>query len=693
MVDVLLDGVSQAHATLATPGAGRLLADAGPALFVLLALAGHLIATAALAPFEGAAWLARFALRTRANAQSREEAAMLRGRSGPGFAVLVAPLRHDRDQLLGAVLERALDIHAKRFLFDRAVVRGRLAAPLDGPEAADAARRWLALSDADVVVWGAGSDGRRLMRLFCATARGEEDGAPVQELRIAPPATAADADRVAQAVAYVMARAAAPCADEPDRYRVDKLAGVLEAMGDLAERPPAELGPRLGEALREDAARLALSIGERAGDADVLRQALELRTAQLNVIDPVAAPADWARARASAGRAMAALGHAAGELSKVAAGARALAEAAERLGEAGEIEECAEVLARRAGVLTLGADLDPSRRAYTEAGEAIAAALEERDSLRAASVHALRRDAAHCAVRIADLEDQPATRERAATALKRAVCDPARRLDANGWSEDQDQLGRLLCRMAEAAEEDDAPALWREAVVAFTAALEERPQSGDVGVWGDTTAGLAAAYYGVGKSSADARAFASAADAYSDALAVADATTDPLLIAQLNNNMGNALQALGEATGSGPAFEGAVKAYDAAAAVLSVDDQPAEWAGTLNNLGNTLLELGERTGMRRHLEDALAAHQAALSVRSRETDGLDWAASQNNIGLVHAAIGGGARDPEHIHAAIDAYRAALDVFRMNGATRWAVTTERNLERAQGMLSDWRSAAH
>jgi tetratricopeptide (TPR) repeat protein len=141
----------------------------------------------------------------------------------------------------------------------------------------------------------------------------------------------------------------------------------------------------------------------------------------------------------------------------------------------------------------------------------------------------------------------------------------------------------------------------------------------------------------------------------------------------------------------GDRLEQAVAAYRAALEVYTRESLPLDWATTQNNLGNALWTLGEREDGTENLEKAVAAYRAALEVRTRERVPLDWAMTQNNLGTALRALGerqDGASDAgsRRLQEAVAAYRAALEVFRPAGASFYVAGTERNLARAEALLT-------
>ena len=71
---------------------------------------------------------------------------------------------------------------------------------------------------------------------------------------------------------------------------------------------------------------------------------------------------------------------------------------------------------------------------------------------------------------------------------------------------------------------------------------------------------------------------------------------------------------------------------------------------------------------------------------------LLWDIEEAILARCRDTLGARLRDPHHLESAVAAYRDALGVFRLAGEVRYAVLAERNLERAQGLLGESRSAA-
>ena len=199
------------------------------------------------------------------------------------FSVLVAPFEEDSGGALAAVVDHALSEHLSAFLFDREVGVARPPVIMSGVDGEEVARQWSERSDADLVLWGNGAR-RGLMRLYFLTADARDAATPIQEIRLVPPDLPAERDRLAAGVAYVLARSCLPTADNADAYRTEKLEPVLQALDKLSSEPPHGLGSKFERLLREDAAKIAFSVGRRDQDGSALRRASRLRVRLLSEI-------------------------------------------------------------------------------------------------------------------------------------------------------------------------------------------------------------------------------------------------------------------------------------------------------------------------------------------------------------------------------------------------------------------------
>ncbi len=622
-------------------------------------------------------WRSGSRVLAQANAVARE----LRVVSGARFAVLTGPFTHDDAGMLDRLVERALDNHAAGFLFDRQARRARLPLPLDGPNAAEAAREWSRQADADLIVWGQGGRASTLWRIYFLTARARAQNGPVQEIRLIPPQDAAEADRLARGVAYIFARLALPSAEEADRYRPEKLRSVLAALDQVISDPPKGLGEEFERLLRVDAARIALSIGERTNDLGALRRASRLRVRILAEIDRVTKPRDWAEARADLGRVHLAIGQRERD-------ARRLSAAIEAFADAGELYQGMEMRAEYArNILNIARSHHARAEIVGDAGDikaAIAAyrrALEFADDDGSRFADEARRGLAAALHVLGDAGGELDAFDEAVSLYHLVANDRVKAVEPTVWAQSKHDLGMAL--MALSAQRRD-PQAGYEAVAAFREALRERTRDVDPQGWSQTMCQLGLALFAAGKREPAAGALEAAVRAFREILDAIAPEADPVFWARMQHNLGAALQAIGERDRDRVAYRNAVEAFNQALTVLTAIAQPHEWAAVQNNLGNALHALGHEARDPETLETALKAHRDALSVRTRDRAREDWAATRNNMGLVLMTLAETTGDRRRLQEAMESYRDALGVFRLAGLADYAAMAERNLEHAKDL---------
>lgn len=658
------------------------------AVAVALSFAWQAILSIPLGAVFGVKWARQQLLAARA----RREAVELRVADGARFTVHIAPLEQD-DGVLSEIIGKGLERRLGEFLMGREVAWAPIPLNLHGPGSQKAATIWAERSDADLVVWGRGSRAKRggLLQVWYVTKRGRLAGQPAQEIRILPPSSAGEADKLAAGAAYLFARAALPAAEEAGKYRPEKLNPVLAALDQLIAAPPKGLGPDFERLLREDASRIALSCGERSGDVNVLRRASRLRARILAEIDQSKAPREWAAARAGLGQVLAALGAAEGEPRRLDSAVEAFAEVAELERASPGGEGRARALLNLARAHHERAKLGDEAKHLDEAARAYRTALKVAPDLDARFEIEAKRGLAGVLHGLAEISGDQSALEQAIDVYKGALDDRARGLDPMGWAAAQHDLGLALAALAARFGE---PRRMDEALGAFRCALEVRTKNDAPEAWAETMTQLGHAFYAIGKSEAKTDALEAASWAYDEALTVRTKQNARFEWAQIQNNLGNVHHAVGERASDTKRLKKAVYAYRMALEATDKAEHPFEWAGTQNNLGNALHVLGELDGGPHGveaLEAALAAHRGALSVRTKERARVDWAATRNNMGLVLTTLGERTRSRERFAEAVEAYRDALGVFRIAGAVRYAVLAERNLERAQTLMEETASA--
>ncbi|MDJ1177538.1 tetratricopeptide repeat protein [Roseofilum sp. BLCC_M91] len=156
---------------------------------------------------------------------------------------------------------------------------------------------------------------------------------------------------------------------------------------------------------------------------------------------------------------------------------------------------------------------------------------------------------------------------------------------------------------------------------------------------------------------------------YNIGLTVIDQGTDPMLWANLQNNLGTAYseRLRGERAEN---LEQAIACYEAALEVYTREAFPQDWATTQNNLGAAYSDRirGERA---ENLERAIACYEAALQVYPRSAFAENWASVQNNLGSAYSNRIRGER-AENLERAIACYENALQVYtRSTFPQNWA----------------------
>ncbi|WP_138466794.1 tetratricopeptide repeat protein [Poseidonocella sp. HB161398] len=176
---------------------------------------------------------------------------------------------------------------------------------------------------------------------------------------------------------------------------------------------------------------------------------------------------------------------------------------------------------------------------------------------------------------------------------------------------------------------------------------------------------------------------AESVSAFRDALAVFTADTQPLNWAMAQNNLGIALAQQGRRTAGDPGtilFSDSANACREALTVYTRDAHPQDWAMTLNTLGLALQELGRRTAGGAGIDflaESVAAFQEALAIYTEDALPLEWAMTQNNLGVTLAQQGrrtAGMRGVGLLAESTDAYQKALAIHTPDAHPfDWAMT--------------------
>ena len=187
----------------------------------------------------------------------------------------------------------------------------------------------------------------------------------------------------------------------------------------------------------------------------------------------------------------------------------------------------------------------------------------------------------------------------------------------------------------------------------------------------------------LGSRQSDSGTLQQAAAAYEDALRVRTRDTAPLDWAGTEGNLGVVLMSLGKREQGTDTLAASAEAFQAALEEMTREAAPLDWAKMQSNLGNVLQMLGDRTGDVSLYGDAAEAHRAALEELTRDRVPLDWAMAENNLGIALARIGEQDGDTDSLTAAIEAFRLALkERTRVKVPLDWAAT-QGNLAGALG----------
>ena len=229
-----------------------------------------------------------------------------------------------------------------------------------------------------------------------------------------------------------------------------------------------------------------------------------------------------------------------------------------------------------------------------------------------------------------------------------------------------------------------------EAVTAFEAALAAAPRAKVPEAWAELQLNLGLAlddWAEVVAGDAITKHRAEAVAAYRAALETLTREARPWTWARAQNNLACSLQSQAAAsTGSDSArlLVAAIAAYRAALEVWTRDALPEDWATAQNNLGSALLDQAAASAGPenvRLLTEAVAAFRAALEVDTRSALPKDWANVQNNLASALAKQAAASAGPESVRLlaeAVAAFRAVLEVDTREASPQDWANTQNNL---------------
>jgi CRP-like cAMP-binding protein/tetratricopeptide (TPR) repeat protein len=169
----------------------------------------------------------------------------------------------------------------------------------------------------------------------------------------------------------------------------------------------------------------------------------------------------------------------------------------------------------------------------------------------------------------------------------------------------------------------------------------------------------------------------------------------------LQHRLGLVLYHLGFNDGDTDQLRMAIRCFHLALLVYTRDDSPARWAEIMSNFARAAKVLGGLQESTDALETAVNAYENVLEYRDRDIAPKAWAASQNNLGSALFLLGKQTRNIEHLNASLAAFKSALAVYQQLKTVKMAMTTQKNLDRANAVIlkyqprnttqSDWEDA--
>lgn len=134
---------------------------------------------------------------------------------------------------------------------------------------------------------------------------------------------------------------------------------------------------------------------------------------------------------------------------------------------------------------------------------------------------------------------------------------------------------------------------------------------------------------------------------------------EPLVWAEMQNNLGNILAALGQQRRDATLFERAIQCFGKALAEFTQESSPQEWAATQYNLGTANQALGRLLEATPPLKIAVDAYTNALLVWTREKSPEDWMLTMHQLGATLHTFGKLLKGNRQFQKSVVAYKNAL----------------------------------
>lgn len=180
--------------------------------------------------------------------------------------------------------------------------------------------------------------------------------------------------------------------------------------------------------------------------------------------------------------------------------------------------------------------------------------------------------------------------------------------------------------------------------------------------------------------------FHAAAEAYRQAIYGTERAVEPDTWGSLHNRLGVVLFRLDMAEGNTDALRESVGAFQYALTIFTRQAFPWEWAEVMHNVSQVLQVYGDAHRNVEVLERAVATSRNALLIRRQETVPHLWAASRNSLGAALFLLAKHGKDGAPLIEAVQCFSDAVTTYRVVGSRALAKVAEKNLDRAQRLLT-------
>lgn len=222
-----------------------------------------------------------------------------------GYRVLIADVAGARGA--GRWLRKAVQEHLPVFSFGAPINMVRVSRIKGGlaPKSIARARRQLAVSDADMMIWGGRLNGRvDGLEVYGLSRGGGLRADEAEQFTLFFPGKSKDrAGRMDEVAAYFLAKKLQPALEHPQSFRPERMKVLAERLSSILEEMP-ELPIGLKGYLEGDFCASSVHVAEEAGDLEGLELVIKLRREHVEAADSASNPARVNQARMDLGRAL-----------------------------------------------------------------------------------------------------------------------------------------------------------------------------------------------------------------------------------------------------------------------------------------------------------------------------------------------------------------------------------------------------